>query len=47
MGKLKQEAVQSIIDKKNIPVNKIINGTERLFVHRNTMENNNLNFKNT
>ena len=47
IGKLKQEAVKSIIEKKNTPINKIISGTERLFVHRNTMENNNLNFKNT
>ena len=47
IGKLKQEAVKSIIEKKNTPINKIISGTERLFVHRNTMKNNSLNFKKT
>lgn len=42
IGKLKQDAVKQIIEKTNLPVNKIINGAERIFAHRNAIENTNL-----
>jgi len=40
IGKLKQDAVKLIIEKTNHPINKIINGAERFFVHRNAIEDN-------
>jgi 6-phosphogluconolactonase len=43
IGELKQNLVKLIIEGVNLPVNKLINGAERFFIHRNTIEGNELN----